>query len=111
MLTPKQLELLEYIDWHIRETATAPSFDEMAEHLNLKSKQGIHRMVTGLEERGFIRRIPHRARAIEVIKLPEALRKKAFEIVNVDESSDSLTLKFNSRSDRQFFQLKHGKAA
>ncbi len=71
MLTKKQYELLIYIDHHLRDTGVSPSFDEMKEALGLKSKSGIHRLITGLEERGFIRRLPHRARALEVIKLPE----------------------------------------
>ena len=71
MLTKKQYELLMYIDHSLRETGVSPSFDEMKDALCLKSKSGIHRLITGLEERGFIRRLPHRARALEVIKLPE----------------------------------------
>ena len=71
MLTKKQYELLMYIDHSLRETGISPSFDEMKDALDLKSKSGIHRLITGLEERGFIRRLPHRARALEVIKLPE----------------------------------------
>lgn len=71
MLTRKQYELLVYIDNHLRDHGISPSFDEMKEALNLKSKSGIHRLITGLEERGFIRRLAHRARALEVIRLPE----------------------------------------
>ena len=71
MLTKKQYELLMYIDHSLRESGVSPSFDEMKDALDLKSKSGIHRLITGLEERGFIRRLPHRARALEVIKLPE----------------------------------------
>ena len=73
MLTRKQYELLIFIDRRLRSTGVSPSFDEMKEALDLKSKSGIHRLITGLEERGFIRRLPHRARALEVIKLPENL--------------------------------------
>jgi len=72
MLTRKQHELLMFIHRHLDQTGTSPSFDEMKDALNLKSKSGIHRLITGLEERGFIRRLPHRARALEVVKLPEA---------------------------------------
>ncbi|WP_291296974.1 transcriptional repressor LexA [Elioraea sp.] len=73
MLTRKQHELLSYIDAHCRETGTSPSFEEMKEALNLRSKSGIHRLVTALEERGFIRRHAHRARALEVVRVPEYL--------------------------------------
>ena len=71
MLTRKQYELLVYIDNYLRDHGISPSFDEMKEALALKSKSGIHRLITGLEERGFIRRLAHRARALEVIRLPE----------------------------------------
>jgi repressor LexA len=71
MLTQKQKELLMFIHARLQETGVPPSFDEMKDALELKSKSGIHRLITALEERGFIRRLPHRARALEVIKLPE----------------------------------------
>lgn len=71
MLTKKQYELLIFIDQRLKDTGVSPSFDEMKTALDLKSKSGIHRLITGLEERGFIRRLPHRARALEVLKLPE----------------------------------------
>jgi len=71
MLTRKQYELLVYIDQQLRATGVSPSFDEMKDALGLRSKSGIHRLITGLEERGFIRRLPHRARAIEVLRLPD----------------------------------------
>ena len=70
MLTKKQLELLLFIDEHLKIHGTAPSFEEMKIAVNLKSKSGIHRLVTALEERGFLRRLPHRARALEITKLP-----------------------------------------
>jgi repressor LexA len=70
VLTKKQLELLLFIDGHLKKQGTAPSFEEMKKAVNLKSKSGIHRLVTALEERGFLRRLPHRARALEVTKLP-----------------------------------------
>ena len=73
MLTKKQYELITFIDFTLQETGVSPSFDEMRDALHLKSKSGIHRLITGLEERGFIRRLPHRARALEIIKLPENL--------------------------------------
>ncbi|CAH1662288.1 LexA repressor [Hyphomicrobiales bacterium] len=71
MLTRKQNELLRFIHERLRETSVPPSFDEMKEALDLKSKSGIHRLIIALEERGFIRRLPNRARALEVIKLPD----------------------------------------
>ncbi|MFZ2005444.1 MAG: transcriptional repressor LexA [Stellaceae bacterium] len=71
MLTRKQHELLMFINQRLTATGVSPSFDEMKDALNLRSKSGIHRLISGLEERGFIRRLPHRARALEVIKLPE----------------------------------------
>ena len=71
MLTRKQFELLKFIHERLKESGIPPSFDEMKDALDLRSKSGIHRLITALEERGFIRRLPNRARAIEVIKLPE----------------------------------------
>src|ERR1043165_6531402 len=71
MLTAKQKELLIYIHERIKETGVSPAFDEMKEALDLASKSGIHRLITELEERGFLRRLPHRARALEVVKLPQ----------------------------------------
>ena len=73
MLTKKQRDLLEFIHKRAQKDGVPPSFDEMKEALNLRSKSGIHRLITALEERGFIRRLAHRARAIEVVKLPESL--------------------------------------
>jgi repressor LexA len=72
MLTQKQKDLLLFIHDRLHETGVPPSFDEMKEALSLKSKSGIHRLITALEERGFIRRLPHRARALEVLRLPES---------------------------------------
>jgi repressor LexA len=72
MLTRKQAELLRFIHERLKEAGVPPSFDEMKDALDLRSKSGIHRLITALEERGFIRRLPNRARAIEVIKLPES---------------------------------------
>jgi repressor LexA len=72
MLTRKQLELLRFVHEKLKETGVPPSFDEMKDALDLRSKSGIHRLITALEERGFIRRLANRARAIEVIKLPDA---------------------------------------
>ena len=73
MLTRKQLDLLRFIHERVQVDGVSPSFDEMKEALDLRSKSGIHRLITALEERGFIRRLAHRARAIEIVKLPESL--------------------------------------
>jgi repressor LexA len=73
MLTTKQKELLVFINGRLQETGVPPSFDEMKEALKLQSKSGVHRLIIALEERGFIRRLPHRARAIEIVKLPDAM--------------------------------------
>ena len=73
MLTKKQRDLLEFIHKRVQKDGVPPSFDEMKEALDLRSKSGIHRLITALEERGFIRRLAHRARAIEVVKLPDSL--------------------------------------
>jgi repressor LexA len=73
MLTRKQFELLRFIHERLTESGVPPSFDEMKDALDLRSKSGIHRLITALEERGFIRRLPNRARAIEVIKLPDSV--------------------------------------
>src|SRR5688500_16544056 len=71
MLTSKQRELLLFIDQRLKSSGVSPSFDEMREALDLKSKSGVHRLISALEERGFIRRLPNRARALEVLKTPE----------------------------------------
>ncbi|WP_419796776.1 MAG: transcriptional repressor LexA [Terasakiella sp.] len=71
MLTKKQYDLLLFLEKRLKDTGVSPSYDEMKEALDLKSKSGIHRLITGLEERGFIRRLPHRARAVEVLRVPE----------------------------------------
>lgn len=76
MLTKKQLNLLEFIHKRVQRDGVPPSFDEMKEALDLRSKSGIHRLITALEERGFIRRLAHRARALEIVKMPEALEAK-----------------------------------
>ena len=74
MLTRKQQELLVFIDERLKSDGVSPSFEEMKEALNLKSKSGVHRLINALEERSFIRRLPNRARALEVLRLPEALK-------------------------------------
>ena len=77
MLTRKQTELLHFINTRLNQDGVSPSFEEMKEALNLRSKSGIHRLISGLEERGFIRRLPHRARALEVLRLPEAAGRRS----------------------------------
>ena len=79
MLTRKQLELLDFIKTRMEADGVPPSFDEMKDALDLRSKSGIHRLITALEERGFIRRLAHRARALEIVKLPEAMEKPGFK--------------------------------
>ncbi|MEQ9813864.1 MAG: transcriptional repressor LexA [Azospirillaceae bacterium] len=87
MLTRKQQELLLFIHRRLQDGGVSPSFDEMKEALGLKSKSGIHRLIGGLEERGFIRRLPHRARALEVVRLPDG----------VDAAADA-PVRFQSRT-------------
>lgn len=89
MLTRKQYELLIFIDERLREGGVSPSFEEMKIALDLKSKSGIHRLITALVERGFIRRLPHRARALEVLKLPENMEPgKLAADFDLDEEED-----------------------
>lgn len=78
MLTRKQLELLDFIKTRLDRDGVPPSFDEMKDALDLRSKSGIHRLIIALEERGFIRRLAHRARAIEIVKLPDVIEKSSF---------------------------------
>jgi repressor LexA len=85
MLTRKQRELLKFIQERLGETGISPSFDEMKEALGLKSKSGVHRLITGLEERGFIKRLPHRARALDVVRLPEDQTAKAAQAARTGE--------------------------
>ncbi len=82
MLTRKQIDLLKLIHERMEREGVAPSFDEMKDALDLRSKSGIHRLITALEERGFIRRLPHRARAIEVLKLPDALNRVEARVID-----------------------------
>src|SRR5271166_637961 len=77
MLTRKQYELLVYIDRHLKETGFSPSFEEMKDALNLKSKSGIHRLISALEERGYLARRHHRARALDVLRLPDNMQPQA----------------------------------
>lgn len=87
MLTKKQVQLLEFIHKRLEREGVPPSFDEMKDALDLRSKSGIHRLVTALEERGFIRRLPHRARALEIVRLPDSLarnRQPGFQPLVID---------------------------
>jgi repressor LexA len=88
MLTAKQHELLCFINDRLSETGVSPSFEEMKEALDLKSKSGVHRLISALEERSFIRRLPNRARALEIVKLPEAVKAtKATNVVALQPKS------------------------
>ena len=102
MLTKKQLELLNFINIEVGANGISPSFDEMKIALNLKSKSGIHRLITALEERGFIRKLAHKARALEIIKLPEIKEKdfSGLKLVKqeVKSSNDLNIIEFKSKS-------------
>ena len=100
MLTRKQLDLLNYINKHLNKDGIPPSFDEMKEALDLRSKSGIHRLITALEERGFIRRLAHRARAIEIVKLPDSLEtnNKVAELNANSSKSASIKLETEAKS-------------
>lgn len=87
MLTRKQLELLEFIRTRMDKDGVPPSFDEMKDALDLRSKSGIHRLITALEERGFIRRLAHRARALEIVKLPESMERQLMERQSLDRAA------------------------
>jgi repressor LexA len=84
MLTRKQFDLLHFIHQRVQRDGIPPSFDEMKEALDLRSKSGIHRLITALEERGFIRRLAHRARAIEIVRLPETMEGAEFRPVAIE---------------------------
>src|SRR5665213_3218339 len=86
MLTHKQYELLVFVHERLKESGVPPSFDEMKDALDLRSKSGIHRLIKALEERGFIRRLPNRARAIEVIRLPDSMQQQQQPAVAVGRS-------------------------
>jgi repressor LexA len=90
MLTRKQLQLLEFIHRRVQRDGVPPSFDEMKDALDLRSKSGIHRLITALEERGFIRRLAHRARAIEIVRLPEAMDQGGGFVPRVIEGDGSV---------------------
>ncbi|MGR3723617.1 transcriptional repressor LexA [Abyssibius alkaniclasticus] len=78
MLTKKQLDLLQFIHKRVQKDGVSPSFDEMKDALDLRSKSGIHRLITALEERGFLRRLPNKARAIEIMRLPDSMEAAGF---------------------------------
>ena len=91
MLTRKQHELLSFIDHHLKETGFSPSFDEMKDALSLRSKSGIHRLISALEERGFLSRRHHRARALEVLRLPDHGVPESPVEADVDEAASSFS--------------------
>jgi repressor LexA len=100
MLTAKQRELLLFIDDRLNDSGISPSFDEMREALDLKSKSGVHRLISALEERGFIRRLPNRARALEVLKLPEtrpSATVTAIRPVAATPANDTLEIPLHGR--------------
>jgi repressor LexA len=99
MLTSKQHELLRYIHDRLGRTGVSPSFDEMREALELKSKSGVHRLISALEERGFIRRLPNRARALEVVKLPESAAPPAPATATVTNLRPALPAAANDTID------------
>ena len=101
MLTRKQYELLRFINERLKEAGVPPSFDEMKDALDLRSKSGIHRLITALEERGFIRRLPNRARAIEVIKLPELRPPAAATAAAASRRASSKARSASARSARR----------
>ena len=95
MLTKRQYQLLMMIERKLREDGVPPSFDEMKDAIGLKSKSGIHRLISGLEERGFIRRLPNRARALEVLRLPD--NQDGFDSVNANDLLSRQTTQSFSR--------------
>ena len=102
MLTAKQRELLQFIDDRLKQSGVSPSFDEMREALELKSKSGVHRLISALEERGFIRRLPNRARALEVLKVPEiasspVAQALAARVVTPAPANDTLEIPLHGR--------------
>jgi repressor LexA len=103
MLTKKQYQLLMFINKTLKETGVSPSFDEMKDAVNLKSKSGIHRLISSLEERGFIRKLPHRARALEILKLPKT---KPSAIVEEEKTENN-----NSSNDNVIDLPLYGKIA
>ncbi|MFV0431077.1 MAG: transcriptional repressor LexA [Alphaproteobacteria bacterium] len=90
MLTKKQLSLLQFLNSYAKLHSTSPSFDEMKDAMGLKSKSGIHRLIAALEERGYIRRLPNRARALEVIKMPEAIEETSWMGMEAERANQSV---------------------
>ena len=112
MLTKKQYQLLMFIDSRLKVAGVSPSFEEMKVALNLKSKSGIHRLISGLEERGFIRRLPYRARALEVLKLPENNLVSSRDVVTQLHTSSEDKLKRNYATETGVVDLPlYGKIA
>ncbi len=99
MLTRKQHELLTYINGHLAETGVSPSFEEMKEALELKSKSGVHRLISALEERGFIRRLANRARALEVLKMPDGSGAKADNVTSLPTAARTTPIAANDIVD------------
>ena len=97
MLTAKQRDLLVYIHEHMKNSDIAPSFEEMKDALGLKSKSGIHRLISALEERGYIKRLAHRARALEVIKLPDGLAPKAIAPAMPSNDGEMVTVPLHGK--------------
>ena len=95
MLTQKQLDLLEFIQKRLSKNGVPPSFDEMKEALDLRSKSGIHRLITALEERGFIKRLANRARAIEIVKMPNAPKFKSSSVSEISSGSKNSVIANN----------------
>ena len=105
MLTRKQYEVLSYLKRRIAENNVCPSYDEMKGALKLKSKSGIHRLITALEERGFIRRLPKRARALEIIRDPEEIKNKNTSINKSTTSTKTSTIKEHSVKESNYTEL------
>ncbi|MDC0073460.1 transcriptional repressor LexA [Alphaproteobacteria bacterium] len=104
MLTNKQFELLKYIENKLNNDSVAPSFEEMKNALNLKSKSGIHRLISALEERGYLKRLPNKARALEIIKLPKNIINLPSNNLNELESDNDINL-INKTSENNVIQL------
>ena len=116
MLTRKQQELLLFINERLGRDGVSPSFDEMKDAVGLKSKSGIHRLITALEERGFIRRLPHRARALEVLKLPPGVGEPIATLAVIEGDLDRVPAKrppatAASNDDGTISLALHGKIA
>jgi repressor LexA len=93
MLTSKQNELLRFIHERLENNGVSPSFEEMKDALDLKSKSGVHRLISALEERGFIRRLPNRARALEILQMPEGGGAKAVNVVSIGQAAPNVPSK------------------